>query len=99
MNSLIKKVSATALIATIFTACGGGGSASFDDGTTTTKVSKINLVAGEKVIVNVGDKVSAQNEETQIKIEHILGKDIKSITLLKGEATLIYGDFSLSLQG
>jgi len=97
MKTLIKRVSITALITTVFTACGGGGGdASFSNGTITTKVSKINLVVGETIVVNTGDKVSAQNDETQIKIEHIIGKEIKSVTLLKGEATLIYGDYSLT---
>jgi len=97
MKTLIKRFSTTALIATIFTACGGGGSdASFSNGAITTKTTKINLTIGTSVVVNPGDKVSAQNDETQIKIEHILGKEIKSVTLLKGEATLIYGDYTLN---
>jgi len=97
MKTLIKKISTTALIATIFTACGGGGGdASFSNGAITTKTTKINLTIGTSVVVNTGDRVSAQNDETQIKIEHIIGKEIKSVTLLKGEATLIYGDYSLN---
>jgi len=99
MRTLIKSIGLTAVIATIFTACGGGGGsgdASFSDKADAPKITKTSLTVGNAIVVNPGDKVSALNEETEISIKHNLGKQTKSVTLLKGEANLIYGDYSLS---
>ena len=96
MKTLTKSIGLATVAATLISACGGGGGGNASFSNSNAKITKIDLVIGQQLIVNPGDKLSGINENTEIEVEHILEKQIKSVTLLKGEATLIYGDYSLS---
>ena len=82
----IKRYSIATLVAILFGACSGDGR--FTDET-------IQLVIGESVEVSQGDTLSPVNSETKIKVEHIIGSEKKTVTLLEGEATLVYGNYTV----
>ncbi len=101
MNKLFYKYGMAILIAILITACSKDNGSDtntsitpMDNVTDTNTVSSlsIELVIGESVIINSGDRLSPKNEETEIEVEHILEDNIKRVTLLKGEATLIYAE-------
>jgi len=83
----VAKYSIASLLALVIGGCSGDAGFSANE--------EIKLVIGESVEVREGDTLSPANEETEISVKHIINTDIKKVTLLKGEATLIYGDYTI----
>jgi len=88
----IQKYSLATLLAFIIGGCSGDAGFSEDEEKV---VNSVELKVGEAVEVQKGDTLSPANDTTQINVEHIIGEDIKKVTLLAGEATLIYGDYKV----
>ena len=84
------KYTLASITAIVLGACSGGAGFSGDE-----EQVEVNLVIGEPVEVQKGDTLSPANEDTEINVEHIIGEDIKIVTLLAGKATLVYGDYAL----
>ncbi len=84
MKTIIKMI----LIATTMTllGCSGDGGGSF------AQSQKIELVIGEEITVEAGDKLIA-DENTVINVVHEVDATTKKVTLLSGTATLIKGDY------
>ena len=93
MIKKIQKYSIATMVAVLFGACSGDSGFSADEEIPVVK--SIQLVIGEPVEVNTGDTLNPANEETEINVEHIISEDIKKVTLLKGEATLVYGNYDV----
>ena len=72
----------TAMI--IFIGC---GDASFQE-----QNNEIQVVIGEEMIVNSGDKLITQ-DDTVIRVVHEVDSTFKRVTLLSGTAILIRGDY------
>lgn len=87
----IQKYSIATLLAFLIGGCSGDAGFSADE----EKAKSAELVIGEAVEVQKGDTLSPANDATEINVEHIIGEDIKKVTLLAGEATLVYGDYSV----
>lgn len=92
MINTLKKYSIATLVALVVGGC-SGDSEFTSEITPIVKESK-TLVIGESVEVNPGDTLSPNNDETKIDVEHIIGSEKKRVTLLQGEATLIYGNYN-----
>ena len=74
----------TAMI--MFIGC-GSGDASFQG-----QNEEIEVMIGEEIVVNSGDKLITQ-EDTTIRVIHEVDSTYKRVTLLSGTATLIRGDY------
>jgi len=90
--SNMKKYSIASLVALVIGGCSSDSSFSGEEEIPVTTKS-IELVIGEPQEVQTGDTLTPTNEDTEITVEHIIGEDIKKVTLLAGEATLVYGDY------
>lgn len=91
----IAKYSIASLLALVIAGCSGDAGFSGEEEKVEAVINSVELVQGESVDVKAGDTLSPANEETEINVEHIIGEDIKKVTLLAGEATLIYGSYDL----
>ena len=65
----------------------GCGDASFQE-----QNNEIQVVIGEEMIVNSGDKLIIQ-DDTVIRVVHEVDSTFKRVTLLSGTAILIRGDY------
>ena len=65
----------------------GCGDASFQE-----QNNEIEVMIGEEIIVNSGDKLITQ-DDTTIRVVHEVDSTYKRVTLLSGTATLIRGDY------
>lgn len=93
MIKKIQKYSIATMVAVLFGAC--SDDASFSSQVEEPIAKSIELVIGESVEVNTGDTLTPANEDTEINVEHSISEDIKKVTLLKGEATLVYGSYAV----
>ena len=88
LNRFIKTYGIAILIAILFSACSqDGGDSSFSG-------EYVDMEIGKSVIIKSGDQLTPMTDDTEIKVEHILEDNVKRVTLLKGRATLLYGEFN-----
>lgn len=87
-KSIVFTGAASFLGAAFLTGCGDSSSYS-----TTQEI--IPLAQGQEVLVNSGDKIQPMNEETQIEVRHLLDADKKYVTLLRGSADLVRGNYEI----
>ena len=96
MINKIQKYGVATLVATLFGACSGDAGFSSQDEKVEEPVAKsVELTIGQAQEIQAGDTLTPLTDDTEINVEHIIGEDIKRVTLLQGEATLVYGDYTL----
>ena len=92
----IQKYSIATIVAILFGACSGDAGFSAQEETVETPIAKsVALTIGEPLEIQTGDILTPLTEDTEINVEHIIGEDIKKVTLLAGEATLVYGNYTI----